>query len=391
MRLTITNPEILKILRDIPVGLAPFRCGSDSRMILVVKATREVAYAAKLRGGFRFYLVPFTAGGVVTHGLLTAFFDDHDEPLIIRTPLFDEEITGYFLDLLSSESFYVHFFDERDRELLGFEAENSDVHRFRGLARKLHFVSPTLSRARDFLDEMQSWFGVRSRSDDLAAFSINLRARLFADTLIEEADNPGVLNEADIAAALRRAFGSGRVFTNPIRADNGREFVDVLVATDRTVLLIQAKDSPSTESSLTRNIARKRTTAGKHVRKATGQLRGSINVALSRESLEVSTNGERCSVSFGGRAIFGLVIVQELFDPDRPACSPPVLTLSEETGIPCLLLDQVEFHKLTFFRPTEESFVGTLREMFSAARAHGVFPRNRFGLRTGKSVVYESR
>lgn len=391
MRLTITNPEIANTLVNFPGGLLPVRRGSDSRMVLVVKASRRTAHAAKLRGGIRCYLVPTDVGGVATYGLLTAFFDDRDEPLIIRTPLFDEEITGDLLHLLSSESFAVHFFDERDRELLGFRAENPDAHRFRVRAKTLRFVSPTLERARDFLDEMQFWFGVRSTSDDAAAFTIDLRERLFTDNLAEDADNPGVLNESDIAAALYRAFGTKQVFTNPIRADNGREFVDVLVATDKTLLLIQAKDSPSTESALTRNIDRKRTTAVKHIRKAAGQLRGSINSAQSGEPLEINTNGRRCSVSLSGRAVFGLVIVQELFDPDRPACSPFVLTLFEKTGIPCLLLDQAEFQQMVFFRPTEESVVGTLQEIFLAARAHGLFPRNRFGLRTDKTTVYRPR
>ena len=92
-----------------------------------------------------------------------------------------------------------------------------------------------------------------------------------------------------------------------------------------------------------------------------------------------------------GRDVFGIVIVKELFDPERPVCSPPVLTVYGETGTPCLLLDHTEFQQLTFFQTSEESFVGTLGEIFSAARAHGVFPRSRFGLRTGKTVVYQPR
>ena len=128
MKLSVTNPEIMDTLVDIPGGLWPIRRGGDSRMILVVKAPREMAQTAKLRGGFRFYLVPVYAGDVATYGLLTAFFDDNDEPLVIRTPLFNEEITRDFLSLLSSDSFYVHFFDERNRELLGFRAENSNAY-----------------------------------------------------------------------------------------------------------------------------------------------------------------------------------------------------------------------------------------------------------------------
>ena len=88
------------------------------------------------------------------------------------------------------------------------------------------------------------------------------------------------------------------------------------------------------------------------------------------------------------REVFGLVIVKELFDPERSTCSEPVLSVSEETNIPCLLLDYREFQPLTFFRRTEESFVGTLREFFSAACEHGLFPRSRFGLVADGPGVY---
>ena len=52
---------------------------------------REIALTARLRKFFRFYLVPLRAGDVHTYGLLAAFFDDHDEPLTIRTLLFDDD------------------------------------------------------------------------------------------------------------------------------------------------------------------------------------------------------------------------------------------------------------------------------------------------------------
>ena len=389
MQLTVTNPEVLDWLVDMPVGLLPIRRVGDSRVILVVKASREVAQTARLRGEFRFYLVPVQADGVATYGVVTAFFDDHDEPLVIWTPLINEEIPRDLVGLLSSDPIYVHFFDEHNRELLGFRAENPDAHRFRVLSDAIRFVSPTLNVARQVLDAMQSWFGTRSPTDDAAGFTIHLRERLFPDNLAEHVANPGDLNEPDIATSLHRPFGGAHVFKNPIRADNGREFVDVLVATTRTLLLIQAKDSPSTESGLTREIGRKRATAVKHVRKATAQLKGSINHLRSGQSIEIFTEGKRRRVSIFGRDVFGLVIVKELFDPDRPDCSPLVLTVFDEMGTPCLLLDHTEFQQLTFFRTTEESFVGTLHEIFSIAYAHGVFPRNRFGLRTGKTVVYD--
>ena len=214
---------------------------------------------------------------------------------------------------------------------------------------------------------------------------------MFPDSLGEHVDNPGDLNEPDIAAALRRAFSTDQVLLNPTRADIGREFVDVLVITTKTLLLIQAKDGPSTESALTRKMLRKRATACKHVSNAAGQLKGSINHLKSVEAIEVITDGKRRSVSLSGRDVFGMIIVKEVFDPDRPDCSLPVLTISKETGIPCLLLDYSEFQQMIFFQSAEESIVRTLREMSSVANQYGVFPRNRFGLRVGQSVVYEPR
>ena len=388
MQLTVTNPEVLDWLVDMPVGLLPIRRVGDSRVILVVKASREVAQTARLRGEFRLYLVPVHAGGLATHGLVTAFFDDHDEPLIIRTPLINEEMPRGLVGLLSLSSFYVHFFDEHDRELLGFRVENPDAHRFRVLSNAIRFTSPTLDHARQVLDGMQSWFRARSPSDDAAAFTIRLRERLFPDRLEENVENPGDLNEPDIAMALRRPFRGDQVFSNPIRADNGLEFVDVLVATTKTLLLIQAKDSPP-ESGLTRTIDRKRATAGKHVRKATAQLKGAINHLRSGTSIEIITEGKRRRVSMSGRDVFGLVLVKELFDPDRPDCSPLVLTVFDETGTPCVLLDHTEFQELTFFQTTEDSLVRALENIFAVAHKDGVFPRSRFGLRTGKTVVYD--
>ena len=309
----------------------------------------------------------------------------------IRTTLFNEEITCDFLSLLSSDSFHVHFFDERNRELLGFRAENLDAHRFRALAENLHFVSPSLDHGRELLDGMQLWFGARSASDDAAAFSIQMREQMFPDSLADHVDNPGDFNEPDIAAALHRTFGGDQVLLNPVRADNGREFVDVLVMTSRSLLLIQAKDSPGTELALTRKLQRKRATAFKHVSDAAGQLKGSINHVSSRGAIEVIADGKRLAVSLDGRDVFGVVIVKEVFDPDRPDCSAPVLAVSRETGIPCLLLDHSEFQQLAFFQCAEEVLVQSLRDIHSVADHLEEFPRSRFGLREGQTVVYEPR
>ena len=107
--LTITNPEIVRALADVPGGLVPMYKADARRLTLIVKSMREVAVTAHVRRFFRVYLIPLRVGDVDTYGLVTAFFDDHDEPLTIRTPLFDEELTRDVFEVLSSDSFDIHF------------------------------------------------------------------------------------------------------------------------------------------------------------------------------------------------------------------------------------------------------------------------------------------
>ncbi len=365
---------------DFPIGLQPARDVGSSRMILIVKTTREMAETARLRKSFHFYLVPVLAGGVHTHGLITAFFDDDDEPLTLRTPLFDQEMTRKIFKVLSSESFDVHFFDEYNRKLIGFRAENPDATRLESFANRTRFVPGTLGVARQFHDDMVSWFSNRSTTDDDAAFRINLLETLPPDNLYSQDQAPGDFNEHEIEIGLNRAFNGNQIYRNPMRIDDGREFVDLLVTTAENVLLVQAKSSPITAETLDRSIDRKKATTLGHVKKAAAQLKGSINHLQSSNCIEVIVDGRRSEVSMAGRDVVGLVIVKELFDLERPACSQPVFSIFDKTGIPCLLMDYQDFQQLTYFRGTEESLVGTLQQNFSIARELSVFPRLRFGL-----------
>ena len=378
---SVTHSAVSQMLADFKVGLLPTRDAGSSRMILIAKTMREIAATARFRKFFRIYLVPLRAGDVDTFGLISAFFDDHDEPLTIRTPLFDDELAPEFVQVLSSDSFDIHFYDEHNRKLIGFRAKNPDAARFRHFVNTIQFVPDTLEFARQFHDDMILWFGARSTAEDDASLRINLLETLPPDNLPEQSQtSPGDLNERDIEMCLHRAFSYDQVHRNPVRADDRREFVDVLVATNRTVLLIQAKNSPVTEATLDRTIDCKQATTEKHVRKAATQLKGSINHLRSGSSIDIITDGQPCELHMSGREVFGLVIVNELFDLERSACSRLVLSVFEDTEVPCLLLDYAEFQELTFFRPVEESLVGTLKQLFAAEREHGLFPRSRFGL-----------
>src|SRR5690242_9543143 len=114
--LTILHPEILSHIAELPAGLSPLMIEGEKDIILVIKGPKEAILAAKINRGFRFYLAPINVNGIRTWSLITAFFDDEQNPMHIWTPLFGDDLTSVLCRLLASETFDVHFFDENNRE-----------------------------------------------------------------------------------------------------------------------------------------------------------------------------------------------------------------------------------------------------------------------------------
>ena len=400
--LTVTHPEILPELASLPFGLWPIRIPNEEGLVLIIKCQKEMILTAKIRAGFRFYLTPLNAHGTHTFGLITAFFDDHDEPLTIRSPLFaNDEMTTDICEILSSDRFAVHFFDEHNRELLGYRAHNEGADRFRSLLNVIRFVPFSFELARQFHDRMLTWFSRRVSDDDDDALSICLVEALFPDdlyimdarpqvtsyhgskspmhTMLERPES-GHFSELDIIKALLLTFASDQIYLNPIRPGNGREFVDVLVATSNNLLLIQAKDSPNTRQILQRSIERKKATIASHLEKAVRQLHGAISYTRSCIPLQIVTGNVLHNIVFKNHNVIGLIIVKELFNSEFSLYSSLAFELFDSTGVPCFILDYPEFHTYTLHRQTEGSFTETLDQVFVAARERGEFPRVRFGL-----------
>jgi hypothetical protein len=76
--------------------------------------------AAKMNKGFKVYVVPLNVSGIVTVGLISAFFEDPESPLTVWTPLANEPATKGLIAALLSGELKVHLFDEH--ELLGYAA-----------------------------------------------------------------------------------------------------------------------------------------------------------------------------------------------------------------------------------------------------------------------------
>ena len=98
---------------------------ATNKRVLVVKSSKEILLAAKLRKELKVYLVSFSSQGEKTLGLVTAIFDDPDEPLFIGTPLIADGACEDLRETLLQSEIDIHFFNEHGRELLGYKASVS--------------------------------------------------------------------------------------------------------------------------------------------------------------------------------------------------------------------------------------------------------------------------
>jgi len=250
-------PSIINHLRQLGYGLQPVQVPPDGHFILIIKMHKEAILTARLNQQIKLYLVPDTSKQGKSLGLITAFFDDHNEPITLTAPLFSGDAMLHDLAiLLGQEAFDLYFFDEHDRELTGVRVQNADAARLREAMGNTRFPVLDLDRVPAIWDALSGWFVLRDAGDDERAFVIELGERLYPDAFVTidsrekassfhgadaraavtslEREAPGPFQERDIAALLHRAFPAEAIFLNPIREDSRTEFADVLVVTGKS-------------------------------------------------------------------------------------------------------------------------------------------------------------
>jgi hypothetical protein len=262
--LTILHPQVLPYVQSLPIGLWPlsFNNGADPK--LLIKTTKEMLLTAKVNGGFKIYVIPITLSDKETIGLISAFFDVEDEPLVIFTPLFEDEETRKLINLIQLTTLDIHFFDEHSRELLGYTCDLKCPVGAKDRLASAALCSFELDLARSAHTQLRQWFGVRTHHNDLDAISIGFGESHFADDLVildARPDNhhypggpsfsfsqlerlePGAFQEQDIAHLLGRLFEPTDIFMNPLRITDREEISDILVITESEIIVLQAKDS----------------------------------------------------------------------------------------------------------------------------------------------------
>ena len=225
--LSSLHPETAQHLKALPAGLLPFRNIKTGKLLIVIKATKEMILAARMNQGFKFYVAPLALTIGTVPALVTAFFDDGDEPLIVMTPLFDDEMPRDMRELLAYEELEVYFLDEHNREWMSYRARLKDGGSCFVDGTDLTFTQYSHHAMNLIYEGVARWFGKRTPEDDSRAITVSFVERIGPDDpFILDAtdtgndhlgssghsystltrDDPGAFQERDIVTGLRRVF-----------------------------------------------------------------------------------------------------------------------------------------------------------------------------------------
>jgi len=373
----------------------PVRLGVGEQLSLVVKAQKEAILAAKMHGGFAFYLPVLPSTTVTTTALISAFFDDKDEPLTISSPLFEDDTFSHqILDILGYDEVDIYFFDEQNYEWMSFRTALEDGGSCIIGDEEIHLLSYHPESVKSIHHALKNWFGQRTPDDDKRAIQAVFRSELSSsdvfvldmtpevngyqgsagfrrDTLTR--NNPGYFQERDISACLLRSFSPESVMMNPRRKDTNKEILDHLVLTDTIAILIQAKDSPTTEAGISRSLDRKRGSTHGQIEKAIRQINGAARY-LDREAVaNLVVGGQDVEVSIGQRRVIGLAIVKELFDDEGDAYVTACANLARLSG-GGIVMDYYAFHAFTHHFTSAEAFIDALDAIIARMKSDGWFP-----------------
>ncbi len=404
--LTLLHPSLMPLIQKIPCGILPLLLEDEEYPILIVKVPKEYILAAKIKANFKIYLVPVLIDNQQTFGLVTAFFDDEDEPLTIKTPLFSDDFSAKLFESLRSRWINVYFFDELSRERLIYRAYVMIPDRIQHKFDEAILLDFSFSKAREMMNEIEKLFGLRTSLDDAQAISVSLKESVYGEDLfiqdlrperhsyhgsrgishtMLEREESGSYQEEDIIQCLLLVFSPDQIYLSPKRIYDKEEMCDILVVTDTKLLIIQAKDSPNIERVSRQKLSRKRNNTLGAVKKAVNQVKGAIGYYRRIAGrLEFFANEKKFSIDTKRLEAKALVVVKELFNDQYSEYSPPLLDVFNGKAIPCIALDYPELFQFCFHLQNEDAFFDAYNTVMSHAAKHGEYPRLRFGLVKGK-------
>lgn len=410
MMLTMLYPAAVKEILRFPGGIHCARFSGESIPRIILKLPPNFLLAMKVNMGFKIYVVPVEVSGSASAGLMCAFFDDADSPLICWRLLDNSEDTLDLLHSLAEPKVLVHIFDEQNRELLGYSAE-VDVP----LISKVRLKDsefPEFDHKGFHLahEQATNWIGMRSTQDDADAIQVNFKESLFPEDLMImdmrhdqytyhgskgfgftslEREDPGVYQEMDIINLLHRVFRPEQIYHAPKRFYDKEEIADVVVITDSTCLIIQAKDSPNTEQTQNRTLQRKKLASVRMLKNALNQVSGAVKYIERNRPFRMLVDEQEISIDLGKHQILSLAVVREMFIDTYTEYSKELFSLFAEIDFPCIALDYTELHSYTTYCGDETRFLGAYFQVFNSALSTGSFARLRFGINDAAMLMRE--
>ncbi|MGQ0697474.1 MAG: hypothetical protein ACT4PZ_04450 [Panacagrimonas sp.] len=397
--ITLEYPAAMQYVRDLTIGLTTLHFKDDPVPKLIVKVSKETILAARMNQEFAVYLIPYELEGhAPSLAFLAAFLDDQNEPLTAGGAFIEDLNSEGLRQVLLGTEVDVHFFDELNREMLGYRAAITITDRYRQALTTAVFPHLAGLPQGQILDQMTQWFSIRDADDDAEAITLRFQRPLFPEDYVllditAESRSyhgasrprhnllvrpePGQYQERDIVEMLQRIFPSESIYWSPLRTHDREEIADVIVVTDQIVLLVQAKDSPNTEAILSNTVQRKRATIKGAIEKAIRQTRGAVRYLRKASPMPIIIDEQAKAISWSGKALHALIVVKELFDNDFDEYTPPILELTKQIEMPCIVLSFTELHQFTKNLGNENNFLGAYWRIFDHGLETGMFPRLR--------------
>jgi hypothetical protein len=255
----------------------------------------------------------------------------------------------------------------------------------------IHLLSYHPETVKSIHGVLSDWFGNRTQQDDECAiraafkeelspndiFVLDMTPEVNAyqggsgfrrDTLIRT--DPGYHQERDISACLLRAFEPQQIMMNPRRKDTFKEILDHLVLTDELAILIQAKDSPTTDAGMSRTLERKRRSTHSQIGDAIRQINGAARYLQREGTAMLVVGGKDIEILLGQRRVIGLAIVKELFDDEGEAYAAACKKLTGLSG-GGMVMDYNSFHAFTHRFSTETEFIRALETLIERVSTYG--------------------
>lgn len=395
---TIKYPSLMWMVRELAGGMFPIWLKDDPIPKMVIKASKETILTAKMNKGFALYLVPYSLGNIHSYGFVVAFFDDEVHPITLIGAIIQEFSGEGIRQLLLSERAEVYFFDELNREMLGYCSRLVISEEYKSALMEAKFPSVEGLDQSAILSLIADRFSNSGPAEDAGAIAVTFESSLFPENYVfldlrDENHSykgtpgyshtflvrpePGDYQERDVINLLQRTFPPSSIYLAPLRVNDREEVVDVMVVTDKNVLLIQAKDSPNIERILSNSLARKKATTHGALKKAVSQARGAIGYLRRKSPMSVIMDGSEIEVEYAGKRIYSLLVIKELFLDEYAAYTPPMLKLAKDTGVPCIALSYSELHQYTTHLVGDDAFFEAFMRVFDYGVEHGEFPRLR--------------